>query len=97
MYYDDYLNKEWNQRLDKHKKEMYELKNKNKNRIFEKIYDLKQIHIYRPKIKNYKTEKAKTYIKYIINLFKINEEKAIEILKKYNNDVYKTILFYDFK
>ena len=63
--------------------------------IFEKIYSLDELHIKRPKIDNYSSMSGKAYTKYLVDLFEITEPKAIEILKKYEGDIYKAIFFYE--
>ena len=63
--------------------------------VFEKVYSLDEIHIKKPKINDYSSTSGKTYIKYIKDLFNISEDKAINILKNFNGDVYNTILFHN--
>lgn len=61
--------------------------------IFDVIYTLDQIHLYKPKIDDYLSKKGKTYISYIEDLFGVTEEHAVKILQRYNGDVYKSIVF----
>jgi hypothetical protein len=67
---------------------------KHDHELFDITYDINNLHKYKPIIKNYQSNKGKTYTKYIMKLFDISESDAIIALKKYNYDVYKTIIYY---
>jgi hypothetical protein len=56
-------------------------------------YELDQLHIYKPIIKDYDKISSKKYIDYISKLFKIDKDTAIFYLKNFNGNVYNTILF----
>ena len=72
---------------------------KRHNNYFEKIckYPLDVIHITKPKIElkenSLLNSTTKYYISMIQKLFDINETKSFNKLKKFNGDVYITILF----
>ena len=80
--------------VNQRRKEFKERSEKRKF-IFEKIYSLDELHIKRPKIDDYSSMSGKAYTKYLVDLFEITEPKAIEILKKYQGDIYNSIIFYD--
>ena len=59
-------------------------------------YQIEELHLIKPKINienKIHNEKTKYYICIIQKLFKIDENESIQKLKKFNGDVYKTILF----
>lgn len=76
------------------KKEFIE-RNERRRVIYDKIFTLDELHIKKPKIKDYSSISTKTYIKYLVDLFDITQEKAISVLKNYNGDVYNAIVFYN--
>ena len=78
----------WNNLIKKHK-----FKNKSNKPYFFKYYTLDKIHIYKPIIRNYSSEQSKVYINYIVKLYNISFEESIIFLKKFNGNVYKTIIF----
>ena len=72
---------------------------KTHNNFFEKTleYPIELIHLMKPKIElnknNILNAKTKYYILMIQKLFNISESESIQKLKKFNCDVYITILF----
>ena len=68
-------------------------------KYFEKIckFPVELIHIKKPKVNIYQDKlldsKTKYYISIIQKLFEINETESFNKLKKFNGDVYITILF----
>ena len=63
--------------------------------VFEKVHNLDELHKKKPVISDYTSMSGKTYTKYLVDLFNINEEKAVEILKKHKGNVYNAIIFYN--
>ena len=59
------------------------------------ILYLDELHKKKPVISDYTSMSGKTYTKYLVDLFNINEEKAVEILKKHKGNVYNAIIFYN--
>ena len=80
--------------LFKNKQNEYNKNTKKDEEIFQ--YPLEEIHLIKPKInindeKTYDS-KTKYYISMIQKLYKINESESFQKLKKFEGNIYKTIL-----
>lgn len=77
------------------KRKRREFEEKRRMFIFEKIHKLDVLHKKKPIVSDYTSMSGIAYTKYFVDLFNINEEKAVEILKKYKGNVYNAIIFYN--
>ena len=69
---------------------------RNKSLIFEDNVTLEYINIFKPKIFDYKCEKDIKYIEFVEQKCKVKRDEAIQLLKRTNGDVYKTILIFSY-
>lgn len=76
-------------------KKRCEFEEKRRIYIFEKIHKLDVLHKKKPIISDYTSMSGIAYTKYFVDLFNINEEKAVEILKKYKGNIYNAIILYN--